>query len=201
MPLKKTALRNIALLALLCSPATTMAYTGQNSYSGWSLSGEIGTMNIDSEVANQQYIDDSATIFGFAAERYSSDSDFTFTVGLDFISYNDNNSFAQNTTDGYKSSDASAMLIFAEFGPKIRFGTDNSNYFIAHGGASHVFNSERSVSFCSDCYSEKIDVDGGFYGILGVGHSFNSFDLDLQYQQYFSGDFDNSLRLKLSFTF
>jgi len=205
MPIKNPTsyknLRNITLLSLLCSPLTAMASAANNDFSGWNWSGEIGTLNIDSTVADQQYIEDSATLFGFAAERYSNNSDFTFTMGLDFISYDDNNSFVQNTTDGYKSSDASAMLIFAEFGPKVRFGEDNMNYFIAHGGVSHVFGSERSVAFCSDCDSQKIDVDGGFYGILGVGHSFNSFDLDLQFQQYFTGDFDDSLRLKLSFSF
>jgi len=37
--------------------------------------------------------------------------------------------------------------------------------------------------------------------VLGVGHSFDRFDIGLQFQQYFSGDLDNSLRLRISSSF
>jgi hypothetical protein len=158
-------------------------------------------LNIDSKVADKQGIDSSAWVLGAAAERYSNNSSLTFVLGLDLIGYGDNVSFRQNTTGGRKSSDASGAMAYAEFGPRIPFGKDNANYFLAHVGASGIFSSERGISNCSDCYSEKIALTGGLYGALGVGHTFNSFDLGLQFQQYFSGDLDNSLRLRFSSSF
>ena len=170
-------------------------------YTGWVWSAHAGTLNIDSDVAKEQYIEDSAWLIGLSAERYSSDSSFTFLVGVDFIGYSDELPFDQHTDDGWKESDASAATAYIEFGPKISFGIDNNNYFVAHAGVSGVLSSERSISYCRNCYSEDIDVSGGFYGVLGVGHSFGSFDIGVQFQQYFTGDIDNSLALRVSSSF
>ena len=170
-------------------------------YTGWSWSGHAGTINFDSKTAYNEYIDDSAWVIGIAAERYSSASNLTFLIGLDYIGYSDDLPFDQYTTDGWKESEASAAMAYVEFGPRIPFGVDNTNYFVAHAGLSGVLNSERSISYCSNCFSEDIDISGGLYGVLGVGHSFGGFDLGLQFQQYFSGDIDNSLRLRVSSSF
>ncbi len=193
--------KTLSLLSLLLATSAVAATPKEQAYSGWSWSAHVGTLSIDSKVAEQQGIDDSAWVIGLAAERYSSDSIMTITLGADFIGYGDNYSFSQNTNKGRKSSDASGALIYAEFGPRMPFGKDDTNYFVAHVGASGMINSERGISYCLDCYSEKIDVNGGLYGVLGVGHRFNSFDLGLQFQQYFSGDLDNSLRLRISSSF
>ncbi len=189
------------IVGALLATQVMAAEPKEPAYSGWSWSGHVGTLNLDSKVAYNEYVKDSAWVAGVAAERYSSDSNLTFLIGLDFIGYDDEASFRQNTTDGRKSSDASAVMGYVEFGPRIPFGADKSNYFIAHAGLSGIFSSERSISNCSNCYSEDIDITGGFYGALGVGHSFGNLDLGLQFQQYFSGDIDNSLRLRLSSSF
>lgn len=198
--LRKT-LSALTLGAFLASPAMAGAVQQEQSYSGWSWSAHVGNLNIDSKVAEQQGIDDSAWVLGAAAEHYSTNSSLTFLIGLDLIGYHDENPFPQNTTDGWKESDASGAMVYAEFGSKIPFGKDELNYFIAHVGMSGIFSSERSISYCSNCYSESIDVNGGLYGVLGIGHSFNNFDLGLQFQQYFSGDLDNSLRLNIATSF
>lgn len=194
-------LTTLSLAALLGAPAIASAAPQEQAYSGWSWSAHVGNLNIDSDVAKAQGIDDSAWVLGAAAERFSSDSNLTFLIGVDLIGYSDNYSFSQDTNKGEKSSDASAAMVYAEFGPKIHFGKGDSNYFIAHAGISGIFSSERGIGYCSDCYSEKIDVKGGAYGVLGVGHSFSSFDVGLQFQQYFKGDLDNSLRFNISTTF
>lgn len=194
--------KTFTLLSLIiASSAFADPTPKQQDYSGWSWSAHVGTLNIDSKIAKQQGIDDSAWVIGAAAERYSSNSNLTFLIGADFIGYGDNYSFSQNTNKGEKDSDASGAMIYAEFGPKVPFGKDASNYFIAHVGVSGILSSERGISYCENCYSEDIDVTGGLYGVLGVGHSFGNFDLGLQFQQYFSGDLDNSLRLRVSSSF
>ncbi len=187
--------------ALLASPVMADPAPQNQAYSGWSWSAHVGNLNIDSKVAKSQGIDDSAWVIGAAAERYSSDSILTYVLGIDFIGYDDKNPFPQNTTDGWKKSDASAAMVYAEFGPKVPFGKDKLNYFVAHAGVAGIFSSERGISYCTNCYSEDIEVDAGLYGILGVGHSFSRFDLGLQFQQFFSGDLDNSLRLRISSSF
>lgn len=191
-----------SLTSALVASSVMAAPAPQNqASSGWSWSAHAGNVNIDSKIAKSQGIDDSAWVIGAAAERYSSDSILTYVLGVDFIGYGDNYSFSQDTNKGEKSSDASAVMAYAEFGPKVSFGKDKLNYFIAHAGVSAILSSERGIGYCTNCYSEDIEVDGGLYGVLGVGHSFSRFDVGVQFQQYFSGDLDNSLRLRISSSF
>jgi hypothetical protein len=103
--------------------------------------------------------------------------------------------------EGYEESDANALMLFAEYGPKYRFGQDNMSFFTVRGGVSGMLASERSISNCSNCYEEDIEIDGGVYGVLGIGQTLGSLDLSLQFQQYLSGDLDNTVRLKLSGAF
>ncbi len=204
----RTLLAGIILGAGLVSGIANAATPGNQpgnvrSYGNWSWSGHVDHVTFDEEAAAKPsaLIEDTATAFGVAAEYYTDTSENTLSLGLSFLAYNDNAEFSQYTTDGYKDSDASAMMLFAEYGPKYRFGQDNMSFVIIRGGASGVFASERSISYCYDCDSEVIDIEGGVYGVLGIGQTLASLDLSLQFQQYFSGDLDNALRLKLSGAF
>jgi hypothetical protein len=130
----------------------------------------------------------------------------TLSLGMNYIFYHDNAAFAQYVRDywgyiDYEQSDATAITVFAEYGPKYRFGQNNLSFVVIRGGASAVLLSERAIYGCSNCYSEDIDIDGGLYGVLGVGQTLGNLDVSLQFQQYFSGDIDNSFRLKISGTF
>ena len=206
----------MALTTLIVAVASPMAIANhqqnsnnyQQDYSGWSWSANVDHITIDKEVANRPDIllSQSATAIGLGAEYFTSESEMTYSIGLNYIAYNDNNEFEQYVYDHwngsrYEKSDANAIMVYAEAGPKYRFGVDGSNFFTVRGGFSQIFASSRSIGYCDDCYSEDLDIKGGLYGSLGVGHSFNSFDLGLQFQQYFTGDLDNSLRLKISTTF
>ena len=205
MPSKKPAflktLMSCSLVTLLSSPLLVSAAPEPEATSGWSWSGHVANLNVDSKAAQEQHVEDSAFVFGFAAERYSNTNMFTFTVGVDFIAYDDQRSFSQNTTGGVKDSDASAILAYVEYGPRFVFGSDKANYVTAHAGFSGIFASSRGIGYCTNCNSEDINLDGGAYGSLGIGHSFTSFDIGLQFQQYFTGDLDNSLRLRFSSKF
>lgn len=175
-------------------------------YTGWSWSGHVDHITIDSQAAAEQFIEDSATAIGGAAEYYSSKTENTLVLGMNFLFYRDNAEFAQFIEDywgdvDYTESDATAFMLFAEYGPKYRFGQDNMSFFTVRGGVSGMLYSERAISYCSDCYSEDIDIDGGLYGVLGLGQTLGSLDISLQFQQYFTGDLDNSLRLKISGAF
>lgn len=191
-------------LVLACSSA--QAQQPEQPYSAWSWSGHLDHMTFDKEEAWNQGIADNATAIGFAAERFTNTSDNTISLGMSFIFYNDDDEFAQYVEDywgdeDYAESSANALSVFAEYGPKYQFGADKLNFFTVRGGVSGMLFSERSISGCSDCYSEDIDINGGLYGVLGVGRSSGYIDWSLQFQQYFTGDIDNVFRLKISGAF
>lgn len=176
-------------------------------YTGWSWSGHVDHITVDKEAAAAQFVEKNATAVGGAAEYYSSNSDNTLSLGISLLFYRDNAAFGQYVEDywgddvDYEESDANAFMLFAEYGPKYRFGQDKMSFVTLRGGISGILASERGINNCSDCYSEDIDIDGGVYGVIGIGQTLGRLDVGLQFQQYFSGDLDNSLRLKISGAF
>ena len=199
----------VASSCLLICSQLAIAQSGNSApvrQTGWSFSGHADHVNIDKEAAAEQWIEDSAFAIGGAAEYYSSDSENTLTLGASVLFYRDNAEFSQPVEDwwgyeDYEESDANAFMLFAEYGPKYRFGQDNMSFFSVRGGVSGILGSERSISNCSNCYSEDIEIDGGVYGVLGIGQTLGSIDVSLQFQQYFSGDLNNVFRLKISGAF
>jgi hypothetical protein len=195
-----------ALLGTAMMAATANADAPASNYTGWSWSGHVDHITFDKQAAAAQFIEDTATAVGGAAEYYSSNTENTLTLGVNMLFYRDNAAFGQYVESywsgvDYQKSDANAFMLFAEYGPKYRFGRDNMTFVTIRGGLSGILASERSISNCRNCYSEDIEIDGGAYGVIGIGQTLGNFDLGLQFQQYFSGDVDNSLRLKLSGAF
>lgn len=192
-----------------CLVAGQLAYaqnTNTVRQTGWSWSGHADHINIDKEAAASQWIEDTAFAIGGAAEYYASDSENTLSLGASMLFYRDNAAFSQYVEDwwgdySYEKSDANAFMLFAEYGPKYRFGRDNMSFFSVRGGVSGILGSERSISGCNNCYEEDIEIDGGLYGVLGIGQTLGSIDISLQFQQYFTGDLDNTFRLKISGAF
>jgi hypothetical protein len=178
---------------------TNLPYT-----SGWGFSGYVDNQSIDSKVAEQERVDDSAIVVGFAAERYNSANNYTLNLGLDILIYDDKAEFTQETENTWsgdtENSDSAArgFLLYADYGPRFKFGADNANYFTVRGGFSIMISSDRSIGNCTNCWSEDIDIDGGAYGLLGIGHSFGSVSLGLQAKQYLTGDLGTGIGIKLS---
>ncbi len=205
----KNAFKSLMLgTCVLANSQLVFAQSGSEPIreTGWSWSGHADHINIDKDAAEEQWIEDTAFAVGGAAEYFASDSENTLSLGASILFYRDNAAFSQYVEDwwgydGYETSDANAFMLFAEYGPKYRFGQDNMSFFTVRGGVSGILASERSISNCSNCYSEDIEIDGGVYGVLGIGQTLGSIDLSLQFQQYFSGDLNNSLRLKISGAF
>lgn len=204
----QTALKSLTLgVCLAASSQFALAQADQNPrQTGWSWSAHVDHINLDKQAAAEQWIEDTALAVGGAAEYYASDSENTLSLGASLLFYNDNAEFSQYVRDhwghgSYEESDANALMLFAEYGPKYRFGQDNMSFFTVRGGVSGILASERSINDCRNCYSEDIEIDGGVYGVLGIGQTLGSLDLSLQFQQYLSGDLDNSIRLKISGAF
>jgi len=175
--------------------ANTAAVAGS-----WNFSLDLDSMNINKDVAEREYIDNKATVVGFAVEYETGKAGIVVGSGIDLILYDDNAGFDQNTNHGNKSSSASGSLLYLEAGPSLHFGAEDKAFFDARLGYGNMIQSDRSIDYCSNCYSENINVDGGFYGTLAIGRLLGDhFALSLEYQQFFSGDLDNSIGLKFGY--
>ena len=204
-PLLYAAALCAALVSNIASAEVVQRVYGPTSH--WSWSANVDRFEIDKKIAMEEGIETDYVAIGGAGEYYTQDSNMTLTLGLSIMFYDDNEAFSQRVHDYwdngyyYESSDASGGMAFIEYGPKIHFGSDNKMFFTARGGLSGVFFSERSINGCSGCYSEDINVDGGAYGVLGVGRNLGYLAVSLQFQQYFGGDLDNGFRFRLSSAF
>jgi len=167
----------------------------------WAFNFGVEQVSFDKEQAASPdaFIDDSAT--GLILEgEYFFRSHYSATIGIEFLQYDDNASFSQDTTGGYKDSDASGMPIYGEVGYKRFFGPNDKTYITARGGMSIMLSSERSISNCSNCYDEDIEIDGGFYGMLGLGVRLgDAWALGVHYKNYFTGDIENAVGLTVSY--
>ena len=199
----KARLLFAALGAGLCVlPSVSLANQPLNYVEeGWSWSGNLDSLTINPDVAKREHIGTTAFMAGVAAEHFNSLNEFTYSFGLNFISYDDKDPFPQYTNRGWRESNATAMMVYTEAGTRYRFGHDDMNFLVVKGGASSIFGSERSIDHCSDCDTENIRVNAGLYGVVGIGHSFDSLDVTINFQQYFVGDLNSSLSLKISSTF
>ena len=173
--------------------------------SEWDFNGYYASHSLNSAIATREGIDDSANGFGFTAD-FSTDNLLMISLGLEFLEYDDKNGFSQTVQveggfdDGdirNEKSDASAVVFFAEAGPRWQFGQNNSSYVAAKAGFNTATESERSISNCSDCFNQDINIDGGLYIMGSISHSFSAISFGLQYLKYM--DDDNGLEDTLRF--
>jgi hypothetical protein len=188
----KASLYTPALAALLWTAA---AAGGQ-----WNGGGHLGRINLDGEAARAQGVEDTADSIGGYAE-FRTGGLMAVSAGGEMWFYDDNAEFTQQVefenffgdeeTD-VESSDAYAIHLFADAGPHWRF--DGGHAGLAAGFSSALY-SERSISNCSDCREEDIDLDGGGYGKLAAGFKAGVMHIGLTYRAFFSGDIDNAVYL------
>lgn len=169
---------------------------------GWEVGGYIETLSLEDDVISEG-IGEDAFAFGVSGEYFLTDL-LSFTVGGSFVSFDDDDEFRQRVEDFYgddsvETSDVQGLQLFVDFGPTFTFGADKNAFLTLRGGASEFAFTERSISGCSDCRDEDVDVDGGVYGLVGVGANIKRLQLSLQALQYASGDQKNGVRFSVNF--
>lgn len=196
----------LSLLTAVFSLATpTQAQNEEEPYAAdrsktWIYTISFETIGIDKEAAAQEFIKDSAWSINIDAEYFFT-STLSSSIGIGFLSYSDRAGFSQTVQSTFEgisteSSSADALPIYAEFGYRNFFGHSNRAYWSARAGVSALAASQRGIDNCSDCREEDIDIDGGAYGLAGIGYRVgNTWSIGLQYKQYFSGDLENSVGL------
>lgn len=197
----KNKTTGIGLIALFASALIAFQASAQDqSLSEWQWDLNISSVSIDSDAALQQGVDDSAFSLGVAANYVSANWVTSFT--LDLFLYDDNNEFRQdvigeglfNSGDRtVESSEATAALFSVATGYRWKFGEKDAAAFDLQGGYSVVGFSERSISNCSDCYSEDIDLDGGAFIQASIRRNISSYSIGLFTKQYVSGDLGGTI--------
>jgi len=179
-----------------------------NPAGSWAFSFGVEQVSFNKEQAasGEALIDDSATSLKLEGE-YFFHSHYSTSFGLSIFLYDDLSPFSQTTKDSWgdyedSSSDATGIPAHADVGYKRFFGNNASGYITLRLGISVMMSSERSISYCTDCYEEDIEIDGGFYSILGAGLRVgNSWLLGIHHQEYFSGDIERATGLNISYSF
>jgi outer membrane protein W len=202
--LKTTVLTGLALSLFSASSFAqdSSKPTSYNLKGVWGFGIAVEQVNFDTEAAHSvdAMVKDSATALSLDAE-YFFHNHYSFGMGLAFLQYSDYADFSQNTTQGTKSSDASAMPIYADVGYKRFLGANGAHYVTTRLGLSYNASSSRSIANCSNCYEEDIELSGGFYGQIGAGIQIkDAWRIGIHYKQYFSGDFENVIGLGITHT-
>lgn len=190
----------------ICAAMYGANLSAQEQHSEWQFGGRVGTLSIDSDSAQQEGIDDTAYLVGGYVDYIQ--NGWVTSINLDIAVYDDNEEFEQLVegdgvfNDGdrsYESSDASAVLISIATGYQWSFGEDDSVSTRAQAGFTAVVASERSISFCSDCFSEDIDIDGGAFVKASLEKDTGPVTIGLYYQQFLASDgLSNSFGLNIS---
>lgn len=169
----------------------------------WIFNVNAENLSIDDEVAALQGIEPDAFSINVEAEYFLNDN-LSTVIGLGFLGYDDNEEFSQLTEDAFgdvdnSSSSASALPLVMDMGYTRFYNGSVPAYVTLRGGLTYMFASERAIENCSDCSSQDIDVDGGMFVQAGAGINLGrSFTLGLYYKNYFSGDIEDAVGLRLS---
>ena len=164
----------------------------------------LGRISFDETTARQEGVDSSANFFRAGWEMEQS-TGLIVGAGFGYYEYSDNRSFSQRTEDNFgnienSDSDASALSLYGEVGYGKSYGKVVNLDII--GGLEQFFSSERSIPNCSDCESQDIDINAGFY----IKPRFrivaeNGFTFTLSYQNYISGDTSSSISATFGATY
>ncbi|MEW6990264.1 outer membrane beta-barrel protein [Colwelliaceae bacterium 6441] len=167
----------------------------------------LGTTNIDSEVADQELIDDSATYIriGWEGKKQLENNAIIFGAGISGLLYSDNAKFKQEvkSTFGKHSTASSSAESFGAYAELGYYHSLNERADLGvFAGYDFAFSSSRSISNCSDCKSEDIDVDTGLYIMPKVKFAINqNWSLSLGYHHYLSGDVENTIAISVGSNF
>lgn len=124
----------------------------------------LGFTNIEQKAARNECVGRSNPDmhFNFTAQ----DGGLVYGGGMALYFFDDHCKFSQDVIDGWGdrgrvSSTASGLGVFAELGYSVPIEPQNV-HFDLFAGVEKIW-AQRSISNCSNCYSEDIDIDGGLY--------------------------------------
>ncbi|WP_144395096.1 hypothetical protein [Pleionea sediminis] len=130
--------------------------------STWSIA--AGLTNIEQKAAFEECVDDTAFYLNFTYTQQ--DGHFIYGAGMTGYLFDDKCKFRQDVEDTWgdrhtASSSANGFGFFGELGYSHPIKPE-AIHFDTLFGLEKLW-AERSISNCSNCYSEDIDINAGFY--------------------------------------
>ncbi len=160
----------------------------------------VGRANFDSDIAEQERIEDSSTFLRAMWEGQK--GQLVYGAGVGMYLYSDNEGFTQWVEDSFGNTDrakssASGFTAIGEVGYAKAL---NENIALeALGGVELMLSSERGIDNCSNCYEQDIDIDGGMYLMPRLRiSSTGSFNFSISYQHFLSGDIESAIAANFS---
>lgn len=197
----------LVLIALLFSLNSYADHYSYHHRPAFNFGVSYERLTLDPQIAERELLGTKANAFnldfGMTEPRKRnriSPGHLDFKFGLSFVMYDDQGEFTQEVVDSFgylydASSDTDAVHLYFEGGPKMPFSPFSS--LDLKLGYSFPMVSERSIDYCDYCYSEDINVDGGFYGKTGITLSSSNVSFTSQYKYFF--DENNGLQDSVSF--
>ncbi|MCO7226911.1 hypothetical protein [Pleionea sp. CnH1-48] len=205
-------MRNLITLLALISSASVWAETQPEQpvpeekeevylqTTTWGIS--AGTINFNPALAAREGVDESAVHLDFV--WHQQEDSFVYGGGITGILYSDNESFSVDVIDGFgdhrrASSSASGFGLFGEIGYSFNW-KPKSVHLGAMIGVEKIW-SERGISNCTDCPSENINIDSGFYLKPHIKFITNSgFTFTISYKKFAGDDMEDAVFLTFGST-
>ena len=176
----------VALVSLALTASADLEFT---DYGGGLY---VGYITMDSDDARDEGIDDQGILAGFRIDSVIN-RHYVLNAGLGLFYADDEDPFRQTVRQenlffdddiSTESSDIEGISAFLEAGVRFPVGFEDRLRLGVNVGY-HFIDAERTISNCSDCRDEDVDVDAGLYLSPAVIAVIQAFKLDLSYQYYF----------------
>lgn len=170
----------------------------------------VGSMGLDEDEAYRQGVDDVALLFdaGYqvAIGRY-----LAFRVGAYAAVIDDEDPFEEYVEDDdywfdddrygdyrWENSDIQAWGVVLEASGRFPI----NNVLSLGGGLGYrTLSASREITFCDDCYSEDVDLEGGAYFRPYINIDAGRFDIQFSYTTFMSGDFTHGANANFIWSF
>lgn len=193
------------IISIFVAMTALPAYADHYSHRSPKMSAGISfeQLYLNEDIANEQLVGDTASAINLdfnIGNGQSYEPNISFGLGASMVFFNDNGEFSQEVVDDYghlynAGSDAEAVHLYFEGGPNLPIGRYSRLTF--KGGYTLPVYSERSIDRCKSCFSEDIEIDGGFYGQAGFRYDVGHVSLNTEYKYYL--DEDNGIEDTFSF--
>lgn len=199
---------SLTLGILTCMSASTVVAQGDMTpslyKSRWGVNAEL--INFDPDIAAASGISDSG--FGIGVGYAGEKGLFNFNIGASFFIIDDEDEFSQrveNDWTGDESTEDSSIdagSIYIDGGIQLPL-SESGNFVLGLNAGYRYFDIDRGITYCSDCYSENVDIESTTYlkPFARFGFS-DAISGTLAYYSY-NGDkgADNSLQFSVDWNF
>jgi len=193
-----SGMKNLALCSVLLFGSQAVLADGEQRKpavsevdGGWFFAG--GVIGIDGKTADEQGVGDSAALLDFGYS-WLWNKQFLLTLGLSVPIINDKDSFSQDVQSNYGGDVRRASSSINAWGAIIEGAYQrslNDKSWIGLGGGYRSLSADRSISNCSDCYSEDLSLHGGLYLRPHIGFLAGRVEIEFSALTFLSGDYDN----------